>query len=108
MRVLKWVVDRCNSSGGAVEGPLGWVPDYQALIWDGLVFSREAYASITNIDTERARQETNDQEELFTRFGDHLPREMEIERELQLARLFHSPEIWDLSAAAEYPQATCP
>ena len=31
-----------------------------------------------------ARQETNDQEELFTRFGDHLPREMEIERELQL------------------------
>jgi len=47
-----------------------------------------------------ARQETNDQEELFTRFGDHLPREMEIERELQLARLYHSPAVWDLSAAA--------
>jgi phosphoenolpyruvate carboxykinase (GTP) len=101
MRVLKWVVDRCNSSGGAVEGPLGWVPDYSALTWEGIDFPREAYASIANIDTELARQETNDQEELFTRFGDHLPREIEIERELQLARLYHSPEIWDLSAAAE-------
>jgi phosphoenolpyruvate carboxykinase (GTP) len=100
MRVLKWVVDRCNSNGGAIESPLGWVPDYGSLDWEGLDFTREAYASITNIDTEVARQETNDQEELFTRFGDHLPREIEIERELQLARLYHSPEIWDLSAAA--------
>jgi phosphoenolpyruvate carboxykinase (GTP) len=101
MRVLKWVVDRCNSNGSAIEGPLGWVPDYHALTWDGLDFPPKAYASITNIDTEVARQETNDQEELFTRFGDHLPREMEIERELQLARLYHSPEVWDLCAAAE-------
>jgi phosphoenolpyruvate carboxykinase (GTP) len=100
MRVLKWVVDRCNSNGGAVEGPLGWVPDYGSLSWNGLEFPPEAYASITNIVTEVARQETNDQEELFTRFGDHLPREIEIERELQLARLYHSPEVWDLSAAA--------
>jgi phosphoenolpyruvate carboxykinase (GTP) len=100
MRVLKWVVDRCNHSGSAIESPLGWVPGYDALCWAGLEFSRDAYAAITNIDTEVARQETNDQEELFTRFGDHLPREMEIERELQLARLYHSPDVWDLSAAA--------
>jgi phosphoenolpyruvate carboxykinase (GTP) len=99
MRVLKWVVERCNSNGGGIESPLGWVPDYGALEWAGLEFPRTAYASITNIDTEVARQETNDQEELFTRFGDHLPREMEIERELQLARLYHSPPLWDLSAA---------
>jgi len=100
MRVLKWVVERCNSNGGGIESPLGWVPDYGSLEWAGLEFPRTAYASITNIDTEVARQETNDQEELFTRFGDHLPREMEIERELQLARLYHSPPVWDLSAAA--------
>ena len=100
MRVLKWVVERCNNNGGAIESPLGWVPNYDAIFWDGLDFSRDAFAAITNIDTEVARQETNDQEELFTRFGDHLPREMEIERELQLARLYHSPDVWDLSAAA--------
>ena len=102
MRVLKWVVERCNHRGAAIESPLGWVPCYEALRWEGLEFPRESFAAITNIDTELARQETNDQEELFTRFGDHLPREMEIERELQLARLFHSPDVWDLSAAAGY------
>jgi phosphoenolpyruvate carboxykinase (GTP) len=26
-----------------------------------------------------------------------MPRELESERELQLARLFHSPAVWDLS-----------
>ncbi len=100
MRVLKWVVDRCNHRGSAIESPLGWVPDYHALDWTGLPFSKEVYAAINNIDTEVARHETNDQEEIFTRFGDHLPREMESERNLQLSRLSHSPAVWDLSAAA--------
>ena len=101
MRVLKWVIDRCNHRGAAIESPLGWVPDYDALDWKGLNFSRDVYAAINNIDTEVARLETNDQEELFTRFGDHLPREMESERNLQLSRLFHSPDLWELSAAAQ-------
>ncbi|HYN76400.1 MAG TPA: phosphoenolpyruvate carboxykinase (GTP) [Lamprocystis sp. (in: g-proteobacteria)] len=100
MRILKWVVDRCNHCGSAIESPLGWVPGYDALSWEGLTFDRADYAAITNINTELARQETNDQEDLFTRFGDHLPREMESERNLQLSRLSHSPDLWDLSAAA--------
>ncbi len=101
MRVLKWVVERCKSTGSAIESPLGWVPGYSAIDWEGLAFPKEQFFSIMNIDTEVARHETNDQEELFTRFGDHLPREMEIERELQLARLYHSPRVWDLSAATD-------
>jgi phosphoenolpyruvate carboxykinase (GTP) len=101
MRVLKWVAERCNGCGNGIESPLGWVPAYDHMFWDGLDFPRDAYCSIVNIDAEVARQETNDQEELFTRFGDHLPRELEIERELQLLRLFHSPELWDLRAAAQ-------
>ncbi len=98
MRILEWVVKRCNGGGTAIESPLGWVPSYDSLTWDGLEFSKADFYHIMNIDREVARHETNDQEELFTRFGDHLPREMEIERELQLARLFHSPRVWDLAA----------
>ena len=101
MRVLKWVVDRCDGRGFAIESPLGWIPGYRAITWDGLNFSKDEYRSIMNIDREVARRETNDQEELFTRFGDHLPREMELERELQLSRLYHSPRIWDLGRASE-------
>ncbi|MES9992810.1 MAG: phosphoenolpyruvate carboxykinase (GTP) [Candidatus Thiodiazotropha sp.] len=101
MRVLKWVVDRCNGSGHAVESPLGWVPSHNSLNWEGLDFNKADFFEIMNIDREIARHETIDQEELFTRFGDHLPREMELERELQLARLYHSPKYWDLSATCD-------
>jgi phosphoenolpyruvate carboxykinase (GTP) len=99
MRVLKWVVDRCDGRASAIESPLGWVPGWDHLHWDGLAFDKEKFFAIMNIDKETARQETVAQEELLTRFGDHLPHEMELERELQLARLYHSPPVWDLSRA---------
>jgi phosphoenolpyruvate carboxykinase (GTP) len=38
-------------------------------------------------------------QELFTRFGEHLPREMELERELLLSRLYRSPPVWELRLA---------
>jgi len=101
MRVLQWIVGRCRGTIKAVESPLGWVPPFESLDWTGLGFDKESYFAIMNIDREVSRKEANDQEELFTRFGDHLPREMEIEREMLLQRLYHSPEIWDLSAVKE-------
>ncbi len=99
MRVLKWVVERVEGTASAIEGPIGWLPAYADIDMTGLDFSPQTFASIMNIDKETARQETVEQDELFTRFGDHLPREMELERELQLARLYHSPDVWDLSRA---------
>ena len=101
MRALKWIVDRCRGRGVGIESPLGWVPSYEELNWEGLDFSREQYYSIMNIDRELARKEANDQEELFTRFGDHLPPEMELERQLQLARIFHSPGVWDIGLVSK-------
>ncbi len=100
MRALQWVVERCTTGAEAIESPMGWVPPYEALDWTGLDFDKKLYYAIMNIDREVARKEANDQEELFTRFGDHLPREMELEREMLLQRLHHSPQVWDLSATA--------
>ena len=99
MRVLKWVVDRCAGRASAIESPIGWLPGWDDLHWEGLDFAPEKFFAIMNIDKEAARQETVEQEELLTRFGDHLPHEMELEREMQLARLYHSPAVWDLSRA---------
>ena len=100
MRALKWVVDRCHGRARGVESPLGWVPPFEELVLDGIEFSKDRFYAIMNIDRERAWQEASDQKELFTRFGDHLPREMEIERELLLSRLYRSPTVWDLSFAS--------
>lgn len=99
MRALKWIVERCRGRSRGVESPLGWVPPYEELTWEGLSFSEEKFYKIMDIDREKARQEANDQQELFTRFGEHLPREMELERELLLSRLYRSPQIWELRLA---------
>jgi phosphoenolpyruvate carboxykinase (GTP) len=99
MRALKWIVERCRGRSRGVESPLGWVPPYEELIWEGLSFSEESFYEIMDIDREKARQEANDQQELFTRFGEHLPREMELERELLLSRLYRSPPVWELRLA---------
>ena len=94
MRALEWIVDRCRGQGVGIESPLGWVPSYGEINWKGIDFPKEQFYAIMDIDRETARRETNDQEELFTRFGDHLPRDMELQRELQILRLYHSPEVW--------------
>lgn len=100
MRALQWIADRCHGRALGIESPLGWLPPYKALNWEGLAFPMERYFEIMNIDRELAQQEANDQEEFFNRFGDRLPREMELERELLLSRLYRSPEVWDLCAAS--------
>ena len=57
-----------------------------------------------NIDRELVRKEATEQAEFFTRFGDTLPMEMELERQLQLTRIFRSPEVWDLAILARQPR----
>jgi phosphoenolpyruvate carboxykinase (GTP) len=100
MRALKWIVDRCRGRGVGIESPLGWVPSYDEINWAGLNFPKEKFFAIMDINRETAHQETNEQEELFTRFGEHLPQEMHLERELQLSRLRRSPEVWQLQDVA--------
>ena len=32
MRVLKWIIDRCEETGNAVKSPIGWLPGPHDLI----------------------------------------------------------------------------
>jgi phosphoenolpyruvate carboxykinase (GTP) len=104
MRPLKWIIDRTRGRGAGIESPLGWVPAYDEINWDGRDFPREKYYAIMNIDRELVRKEATEQAEFFTRFGDTLPMEMELERQLQLTRIFRSPEVWDLAMIAHQPR----
>jgi phosphoenolpyruvate carboxykinase (GTP) len=100
MRALKWIVDRCRGRAAGVESPIGWLPPAAALNWEGLNFPMEKYYAIMNIDREKARVEAEEQKEFFEKFGDRMPRELLLERELLLSRLNRSPETWELIKAA--------
>ena len=83
MRVLKWIVERCEGRAHAMETPIGWVPEYEDLQWNGLEkFSREKFEAITAIHHEDWAAELFAHDELFSALKSHLPRELVLRREL--------------------------
>src|SRR5256714_11224092 len=56
-RVLEWVFNRVNSTGGAAETPIGFVPTADDLDLDGLDLSAEALAELLKVDADEWRAE---------------------------------------------------
>jgi len=96
MRVLKWIVDRVQGRGFAVESPLGWMPRYEDIRWEGLEFPQQTFHDLMAVGRAASTTEAHAHEELFDRFGDRLPREFTFERELLRSRLWRSPDRWEL------------
>jgi phosphoenolpyruvate carboxykinase (GTP) len=97
MRVLKWIVDRVRGRSYAVESPLGWMPRYEDLTWQGLEYPSAKFHELMGISREAGRTEAHAHEELFDRFFDRLPKEFIYERELLRSRLWRSPDQWELA-----------
>jgi len=83
MRVLKWIVERCQGRGNAVETPIGKVPDFQDLDWKGLEsFGSEKFKRVSSIDGGEWKRELKLQDELLQLLGNRLPRELAARREI--------------------------
>ncbi len=87
MRVLKWIVDRVRGRAAALKSPIGWVPGYEDIEWNGLSFTREQFAQVMAFDHEAWTKELADQEEFFQTLGDRLPKELVAERASLIGRL---------------------
>jgi phosphoenolpyruvate carboxykinase (GTP) len=99
MRVLQWIVDRVHDRARAVESPLGWVPRFEDLAWDGLKFDEDTFTNrLMVVDREEWNHELLLQEELFARLHERLPKELVFLRELLLATIQRSPARWTASA----------
>ncbi len=95
VRVLKWIVQRINGKASAVESPIGWMPRYEDMDWNGLEsFDKEAFTRIMTVDRESGKHEMLFHEELFEKMYDKLPKEFFFMRELLLSALWRSPEHW--------------
>lgn len=101
MRVLEWIFGRVKGRKSAVESPVGWMPRYDDLSWEGLDFSSEDFDKIMSVDREQWKAELLAHEELFEKMYDRLPKEFLFIRELMLSSLWRSPAQWELAAEVE-------
>jgi phosphoenolpyruvate carboxykinase (GTP) len=83
-RVLKWVLERVNGEGSAVDTPIGRVPTPDAIDLSGLSLDANTMAELVSVDVESWRQEVPQIEQHYAHIGERLPDELRDElRELE-------------------------
>ncbi len=88
MRILKWIVDSANGRAACQETPLGWVPRYEDIDWEGVTFTKDQWNEVMRIDRKKWKEVlTLQHEESFLKIHDRLPKELICERELLISRL---------------------
>jgi phosphoenolpyruvate carboxykinase (GTP) len=88
MRVLEWIVKRCNGQASACETKVGGSPSFEDFNTAGLDgFTQEKFDQVMALDSAEWQAEIAGQEEFFTSLGDHLPKELVLQRELLAARM---------------------
>lgn len=86
-RVLKWIVERLEGEGEAVETPIGLTPTPDALDLSGLEVAAEDIEDALKVDREEWAAELAGIEEWFARFGESLPASITAELEELRQRL---------------------
>ena len=90
-RVLKWIFERTESNGNAVETPIGFVPSIEGIDISGLSISRENMVELLMVDVLEWRREIDSIRDHYNKFGDRLPRALwdelsALEKRLEKAR----------------------
>ena len=95
VRVLKWILERVEGRGAAVETPIGYVPKPGALTLDGLKVAPATVEELLQVNADDWQQELADTKEFFDKFGDRLPREIGEEHQKLAGRLGRSSSVAD-------------
>ena len=91
-RVLKWVFERCEGTGEAVETPIGNLPAMDALEFGDLDVDKTTMAELLRVDVDGWLAEIPLIEEYYARFGERLPARLreeveQLRKRLQKAKL---------------------
>ena len=81
MRVLRWIFERCEGAGRAVETPLGYQPTYRDLDWTGLDFGADRFETAMSVDAGQWREELSAHDALFAKLGEKRPEPLRMQRE---------------------------
>ena len=86
-RVLKWIVERLDGRGAAVETAVGITPTADALDLSGLDIDPASVAAALHVDADEWKAEIPQVTEWFEKFGDKLPGVLWAELDALKARL---------------------
>src|SRR5258708_2029089 len=79
LRILRWVIERCEGRGEAVETAIGFTPTPKALAGEGLDISASALESLLRVDPQEWVDVAQSQATFLASFGSHLPAAIEAE-----------------------------
>lgn len=79
MRVLDWILKRCEETVDADETAIGYVPKPEDINLEGCGVDEETLKGLLNVDTETWKKEAEGIKEFYKKFGDKLPKELSDE-----------------------------
>ena len=77
LRVLEWIINRCEGKVDAKESPVGFLPYEKDLNTKGLDLSSDALNKLLNINEKDWKQEVIKIKDFYKIFGTKLPYELE-------------------------------
>jgi phosphoenolpyruvate carboxykinase (GTP) len=87
LRVLRWIIDRCENRAAAVEHAIGHLPKATDIDLKGLDVSGDTLEQLLAVDPRQWRAEMANIGEYFAEFGDRLPAELRAEHQKVLSAL---------------------
>ena len=87
LRVLQWMIERCEGRVDAVETPIGFLPNASDIDTTDLDISAENLEALTTIDHGQWRDEMTAVGEYLESYGERLPSELKAQQERIAAEL---------------------
>ncbi|MFC1807546.1 phosphoenolpyruvate carboxykinase (GTP) [Candidatus Omnitrophota bacterium] len=79
LRILEWILQRCNDSVDAKKIPIGYVPKPEDIDMKGLSFKNGKMDQLFSINKREWKQEIEGQKEFLAKFKSDLPQEIKKE-----------------------------
>jgi len=79
LRVLRWIIDRCEGNVGAEELPIGYLPRPQDIDLQGLDVSAATLEQLLAVDNDQWREEMRAIGEYLETYGERLPEGLRAE-----------------------------
>ncbi len=87
LRVLEWIINRCEGKSDAVETPIGYLPKAESINIEGIDISPDTVSQLLEVDKGLWTQEVEDIKEFYEKIGSTLPQELKDELQALIKRL---------------------